>query len=893
MDWKVQAEEENAVNDSYASEKNQFEALTKREAHVLALIAENKSNAEIATQESLALSSVKWYVHQIFSKLGVTSRAEAVAAYKSLGLDRTGAPAPHSNLPRQLTSFIGREREISQLFGLVKSQPLVTVTGSGGVGKTRLALQTAEKAMVHFPDGVWLVELASLMDRELVPAALVNALGLKEIPGQPSLQILSVFLRPKHALILLDNCEHVIGAAAELTHELLHACPQLHILATSREILGVEGEYAFRCPSLALPDMKQQTPFAELPKVEALRLFVDRAQRVSPGFTLTEASAAVAVRICRRLDGIPLAIELAVARLRLLSLEQIASRLDDIFRLLTSGSRTELPRHQTLKALIDWSFNLLNEKERLLLLRLSVFAGGWTVEGAEAVCSDDELDIFEVLDLLGQLLDKSLVGMEMENKSGQPRYRMLETIRQYAHDRLVESNGIVDVRERHLDYYLDLSRRADPELRGHNLRKWRDLLDEEFYNMQLALEWAESGSLVKGLNLVGALPWYLNARHPFEGEKWVWRLLSAEQDEIPEVRDLEERRAARGRALTTIALIGSHRVDRNELAREATKIFESLGPSFELDWALALSIWSVRDPRPLEVFRKAGDKFSISSALWPLIVDALSCGNLEQARIYTEESLDLSRQVGYLEGEGILEVLIGWLELMNGNPSRALEHADASMEFEQAAGDPSEGFSLVLKASILLSIGKYDSSYQILLEALMFDRTARSNAGIIGDCGALARAARGLGDLALAEQHCQEMVQYASSVSDAWAAYGRYSHALLAIAQGNYSLGLERLKYLVNHWFGDPQLFPVQLLFTALGIVAAALEQYQRAAVLFGAQDHIHRQLMNISTPVERDDFEKAFIATRTTLGEEAYATAFAEGKAMNLEQALAYARGE
>ena len=321
-----------------------------------------------------------------------------------------------NNLPTQLTSFVGREREIAEVRALLSTVRLLTLVGSGGAGKTRLSLQVAAGLVDRYPDGVWLVELAALADPTLVPQTVAAALGVRD-PGARSLTaVLAEHLQSKQILLVLDNCEHLVGACAELADALLHASPGLRILATSREALGIAGETTWRVPSLLLPDPRQLPTADRLLAFEAVRLFIERAVAAAPGFTITNANAPAVVQICQRLDGIPLAIELAAVRVKVLTPEQIAARLDDRFRLLTAGSRTALPRQQTLRALVDWSHELLTEPERLLFRRLSVFAGGWTLEAAEAVCADDAssgaqqaLDAFEILDLLALLVDKSLV----------------------------------------------------------------------------------------------------------------------------------------------------------------------------------------------------------------------------------------------------------------------------------------------------------------------------------------------------------------------------------------------------------------------------------------------------------------------------------------------------
>ena len=332
------------------------------------------------------------------------------------------------NLPAQLTSFIGREQEITEIKKCIADNRMVTLTGSGGAGKTRLSLQVGMECLNQFSNGVWLAELAPVADPALVPQTLIFIFNLREDRHRSALEILIDHLRTKTILLLLDNCEHLIGACAQICDTLLRACPKLKILATSREALGITGEMPYRVPSLIIADPENLPTLQQLEKVDSIHLFLERAATAKPDFVLTKDNASFVAQVCSRLDGIPLAIELAASRVKMLTPEQIAARLDDRFRLLTGGSRTALPRQQTLRATIDWSYSLLSEEEKSLFRRLAVFVGGWTLEATKSVCGE-ERDGVDVLDLLTRLVDKSLVFVE--ETSAENRYHRLETIRQY------------------------------------------------------------------------------------------------------------------------------------------------------------------------------------------------------------------------------------------------------------------------------------------------------------------------------------------------------------------------------------------------------------------------------------------------------------------------------
>ena len=364
-----------------------------------------------------------------------------------------------NNLPQQVTSFVGREKELTEVRERLAKTRLLTLTGAGGSGKSRLSLQAAADLLDTYPDGVWLVELAPLADPNLVASTVASVLSVKEEAGKPINTTLMESLKTKK-LLLLDNCEHVLDASAKLADAVIRNCPDVKILATSREGLGIAGESTYRVPSLSLPDPKQAQTAESLSHFEAVQLFIERALQTQPTFAVTNANAPALASIRFRLDGIPLAIELAAARARSLSVEDINTKLDQRSRLLTGGSRTALPRQQTLRSLIDWSYDLLSPAEKALLCRLSVFAGGWMLESAEAVCAGDDVEDWEILDFLTSLCDKSLAVAEPSGTT--TRCRLLETVRQFARDRLLESGDGEAFRDKHLTFFLALAEGTEP-----------------------------------------------------------------------------------------------------------------------------------------------------------------------------------------------------------------------------------------------------------------------------------------------------------------------------------------------------------------------------------------------------------------------------------------------
>lgn len=665
-------------------------------------------------------------------------------------LDHTTTP---NNLPHQLVSFIGREQELAQVKGMLSRSSMVTLTGSGGCGKTRLALQAAASFLDGSASGVWLVEFASLLDPTLVPQTVATVLGLKEVPSRSLLQILTDHLQSAHVLLVLDNCEHLLDACATLSAAILRNCPQVRILATSREGLGITGERTYRVPSLSLPDLKRDITPGALLKYEAVKLFIDRAQFHQPEFVVTHQNAPALASVCHRLDGIPLAIELAAARVRSLTVEDINSKLDQRFRLLTSGSRTALPRQQTLRSLIDWSFDLLNEAEKALFCRLSVFAGEFTLEEIEQICAGDPVDEWDVVDLLTSLTDKSLVLAETSGAS--VRYRLLETVRQYAKDRLTESGNGDTWRNRHLDYFLALAEEAEPRLTSAEQQQWLERLEAEHDNLRSALAWS-SGRIddsERGLRLACAIWrfWFLRG-HLSEGRGWLASVLTVQNS--PTLLRTKVLGAAGNLAASQSDFISARTLYEEGLAikRElgdqqgiAASLNNLGNVAFEMgDYAASQNLYE----ESLTIKRKLKDPPGVATSLNNLANVLSSQGDPAQARALYEEALTVRRQLG--DRSGIAQTLhnLGIVANDQGDHAHARMRFEESLKIRRELGEQSGiAGSLNHMAGVDYEQGDYLSAFEYYKESLMIMRTLGDPRGLALSLEGLAGALAALGRL--------------------------------------------------------------------------------------------------------------------------------------------------
>jgi predicted ATPase/DNA-binding SARP family transcriptional activator len=730
-------------------------------------------------------------------------------------------------IPIPLSSFIGRAREIADVKRMLAATRLLTLTGAGGCGKTRLAMQVSTHLMEEYGDGVVIAELGALTDQMLVPQAIATALNVREQLGYSLLESITNYLHFRELLLVLDSCEHLIEACAQIAEVLLSRCPKLRILATSREALGIAGETAWLVPSLSLPDLRQSA-FADmglgsvLHEYEATRLFLERASNVLPSFTLTSENAVLVAQICRRLDGIPLAIELAAARVKVLSLEQIAARLDDCFRLLTVGSRTALPRHQTLQATMDWSYGLLWEQEQILFRRLSVFAGSFTLEAAEAICAGEELRQSNVLDLLSRLVDKSLVVVEQSRAgASETSYRLLETIRQYAAERLQEAGETSALHTRHRDWCLRLAERAEPELLGPEQGRSLERLEQQHDNLRAALKWSkeQQNGAEAELRLAGALGrfWYLRG-YWSEGRGWLEGALA--------------------------------RTKAGDRSAEQAKALSGAGGFAWLQGDSATAIAQLEESASIR--RELGDKWSLAFVIALLGVAALYQNDPAEARARLEESVMISREIGDKWDLAFALNSLGHVPHAQGDYAAARALFEESVAIWRDVGDK-WGLALAL----------HDLGWTALCQ------------------GDYQRAAlRSEESLALSREH-------GSKEGVAWALQNL---GYVAQLQGDYERAKELLKESLALLCELGNKLRIALCLVGLAGISSAEGQLVRAVRLCGAAESLLEVLGAPLPPVERSVYESAVTASRGQLEEETFAMAWAEGRAMKLEQIIAYA---
>jgi predicted ATPase/DNA-binding XRE family transcriptional regulator len=627
---------------------------------------------------------------------------------------------PRTNLPADLTSFVGREREVAEVKRLLGSTRLLALTGAGGVGKTRLALRAGVELLDEYPDGVWLVELASLSDPARVPGAVAAALGLAVASGPALESALADYVRDKHLLLILDNCEHLLVACARLAELLLRAAPRVHLLATSRESLGVLSASAWNVPSLSLPADQAPTP-DQLLQSEAVQLFTQRAAAGNPDFTLTPENSDAVAQICRRLDGVPLAIELAATRVRVMSVQQIAARLDRRFDLLTGGNRAALPRHQTLRAAMDWSYDLLSEAEGELLRRLSVFVGGWALEAAEFVGGAGALGT------LAQLVNKSLVVMDERGDS--TRYHLLETVAEYAREKLARAGDEASAHRQRQGFLLPLMEAAVPQLFGPGFPDWFQRLEMEHDNLRAALGWAVNHDPPAALQLLAGL-WYFWFRggHWVEGTAWAQKIIPITSDQHTSAR--------------AYALLGA----ANLAARSG--LYTGIEKWLSEGETLAEAV---------------GD----DSRIWARITRGLQLPDHAQAVAMLEEAITLARasDSAWLTAEALF--VLGERERGAGHLDRAAALYTDSLQLFRPVGDPSASlWPLGNLGRLAFQRGDYAEAQAAFDECVSRWRALGNKAGVVDWLIQLAAVAQRQGDAARARAALAECFQLARDIGN-------------------------------------------------------------------------------------------------------------------------------
>ncbi|MBA3653723.1 MAG: LuxR family transcriptional regulator [Actinobacteria bacterium] len=832
------------------------------------------------------------------------------------------------NLPGQLTTLVGRERELRELHAAIDGARLLTLTGAGGCGKTRLALQLAADVAERHADGTWWIELAPVSAPDLVAAAVAAALGFREEEGKLLVDTLAEQLADVTTLLVLDNCEQVLDATARLVDELLRRVPGLRVIATSREPLGIPGETTWRVPSLD--------------DTAAFDLFIDRANHARPGFAPGDDERSAVVRICDRLDGIPLAIELAAARVRMMHPARIAAALDEGFRVLTGGARTVMPRQQTLEACIGWSHDLLNDEERALFRRLAVFAGGFTLEAAEAATAGDDIEVYAVLDAVSRLVDKSLI--HVDHGGGGGRYRLLDTIRLFARDRLADAGESDAVRQRHLDFFVALAEAAEPALVDADGPARLAVLEREHDNIRAALEWADAtGAQASLLRLTAALTIFWEVRgHLAAGGRWFARALA---------RDPEERSARRARALwgaAHIALYSNDFATTLERAPAAFAMAEEVGDTKAMARALNtlgyLQLWSDPDAgraaleQSVELGRGIGDNWSVADGLKMLTVTWL----VQEDDDNLIPAIDDLRDAATALGNGFFlawhHCCRAWVSLRRGALPDAREQVAAALEYCDAVGEPATaGIAVAALAEIDVLEGKYADADARLSAFLQRAAATGGEIGVPFAVIALGLSALGAGDpdqalatvaplveelrplgltllvawglVVLAQAHTErgdgeaaataldEARGLAASIANKWLiAAADFQRAELWLADGDIARA-EDVHHAALRLRADGRWLPgVAHSLEALGRVAALMQSPHEAVRLLAAAAALRDAAGIAQGAAEGAAHERVMASIGEAHDGGVMDTAWSEGARLSVDEAVAYAsraRGE
>ena len=765
------------------------------------------------------------------------------------------------NVPIPLTSFVGREKELEEVAGLLSKSRLVTLTGSGGVGKTRLAVQIVAEVFDRFPDGVWFLDLAPLSDSTLVPNTLASLLGFREAGGSniPIITMLINYFHSRTALVIFDNCEHLIDSCAILIYSLLTSCEKLSVLATSREILRVSGEISYRVPSLEIPKLSSKYTIENMMGIESVKLFTERASAATSGFAIDRANLLVIAQICQRLDGIPLAIELAATRVDVLTVKQIYKRLDNRFTFLAGGPRTATSRHQTIRATIEWSYNLLSVPEQVLFRRLAVFVGGWTLDAAERVCTEDGIEYSEILNLLSKLVNKSLIIAQ--SGESETRYRRLETIRQFAGEKLAESGEVEHFRWRHMKYFLELTSMADSELYGREQFTWLQRLEAEQENLRAALEWADKTDIEAGLCLSSSLLRFWENMDFREGKYWLVKSLQK-----PESHNYKR---ARARALCAYGWIsvGLQELDAaRSSATECLLLNREIGDQLgELDGLLLLAWISPEwkqnwhlNHQALELAQRLGDIRREATASWQLgwLYQRLDWSD-EEGRDFVywwERSASLSRGLGDWRLLSWTLSTLGFFLVLNGENDSAKKYLDESnIWYRKFHMSRPPSHLLSAYGQIALIRGDFKEARTYFLKLISIHELAGSREGLL---------------------------------------WTRARLGYVALQEANFVEAHQIFEDTVRDFQNDGRVIGVVYVLEGIARLFMSTNKNESAARLIGWANAMREEINDARPLLEEAEIDKTITKCIAKMGKAKFSRAYNTGKEMTLEEAVVYAFG-
>ena len=861
-------------------------------------------------------------------------RASAVTAAEP-SVNTTLPRSVRGYLPHPLTDLIGCEDERIKVAAKLRGSRLVTLTGPGGIGKTRLAIEVANEILqdgTAYPDGVWLVALELLSEGRLVVAQVASVLGLREEPGRSWLESLTDYLRTKRLLLVLDNCEHLVEASAQVSAHLLRECSTVRILATSREALGITGENVLQVPALPVPDTAHLPPdtatlLQVLMRYESVELFVERAQAVQKAFAPTRSNAMAVAQVCSQLEGIPLAIELAAARVRALTVEQIAERLDDHLNLLIGRNRAAQSRQQTLRATLDWSYALLSQVERSLLGRVSVFAGGWTLEAAERVCSGEDIKASQILDLLASLVDKSLVVFGGQQHEAGGRYYLLEMVRQYAAENLHASGEAEAVKRRHQEWYLTFAEQAEPALRTGEQEMWLMRLESEHGNIRAALAWSLKTGIEgdkKGeqaqpftpllLRFCSALqPFWHTRAHLAEGRTWCQRALQAE--------GAQERTALRAKVLNRAGILaymqgdytsarayfeGSLQIEREIGNRSGIAAsLNSLGnlANNRGDYVAARAYHE----ESLQIEREIGNRSGIAASLNNVGNVVSNQGDYVAARAYFEESLQIEREIGNRSDIASTLNNLGVLALHQGDYAVTQARYEESLAIRREIGERrSIAASLDNLGGVANVRGDYPAAKAYHKESLAIRREIGDRSGIASTLNNLGNAIYNQGDYPAAKAHYEESLAIWRDLGERLGiANSLHNLGNMIYNQGDYpaARAYHGESLAINREIGSRigiisslEAFAVLIAAEATAFTAPVETtklsrephvEMRRVARLRGAAQALREQIGAPLPPREQEIVDRQIAQAQTVLGTAAFTQAWEEGSAMTLEQAI------